>query len=65
MSFFTIRGYGYEITNFDVREAFDNTMKAAEHAGCARDTLERILALVSAGGAGSRFVAKSLARELE
>jgi hypothetical protein len=58
-------GYGYEITGLDVHRAFDYTMKAAENAGSARETLERIRALVFGGGSGSRFVAKILARDLD
>lgn len=60
-----VEGYGYEITGMDVRTAYDYTMKAAEHAGSSRETLERIRALVLGGDGGSRFVAEILARELD
>src|SRR5690606_35483397 len=40
-------GYGYEITGLDVLNAYSHTMKAAENAGCAQATRERIQRLVA------------------
>jgi len=60
-----VEGYGYDITGADVHAAFTHTMKAAQHAGVAEDTKQRIRALVSKESFGARFVTKILGRELE
>lgn len=59
-----VEGYGYEVTGADVRAAFAHTMKAAENAGVAEDTKQRIRALVSKESFGERFVTKILGRWL-
>lgn len=59
-----VQGYGYEITGADVHSAYASTIKAAEHAGVAEDTKERIRALVSKESFGERFVTKILGRHL-
>lgn len=53
-------GYGYEITNLDVRDVHRHTMQAATNAGCAEQALERIRALVAAEKRGDRFVGQAL-----
>ena len=55
-----VQGFGYEITGLDVLDAFSYTMKAAEKAGRAEETLERVRALVAAETFGERFVTKIL-----
>lgn len=57
-------GYGYEITGFDVREAFQFTMEAARNADCESETLERIRALVASDTSTSRMVSTILISEL-
>jgi hypothetical protein len=59
-----VEGYGYEITNLDVRAAFDHTLIAAKRAGCTSEVFERIQKLVAAETFGERFVTKILGREL-
>jgi len=59
-----VEGYGYEITNIDVRNAYDETMKAAGAAGRQQGILDRIRALVKAETFGERFVTKVLGKEL-
>jgi len=59
-----VEGYGYEITNLDVQSAYSHTMKAAENAGLAEQTQERIRTLVIKETFGERFVTKILARQL-
>jgi len=59
-----VEGYGYEITNIDVREAYNETMRAAEAAGRRQEILERIRALVEAETFGERFVTKVLGKGL-
>jgi len=59
-----VEGYGYEVTGLDVASAYSLTMKAAENAGCADRTRERIRALVSKETFGERFVTKVLGRRL-
>lgn len=58
-----VEGYGYEITGYDVRAIFAQTMEAAAIAGCRQETFERVTKLV-AGEFGERFVTKVLGREL-
>ena len=55
-----VEGYGYEITGLDVLNAYSFTMKAAEHAGCSRETRQRIRALVGEPTVGEGFVASVL-----
>ncbi len=59
-----VEGYGYEITGADVHSAHAHTMKAAEHAGLADETLLRIRDLVSKESSGERFVTQVLRRQL-
>jgi hypothetical protein len=59
-----VEGYGYEITNLDVRAAYDHTLKAAENSGCRSETIERIRELVAGETSGERFVTKVLGREI-
>ncbi len=58
-------GYGYEITSTDVLSAYSHTMKAAENAGRADETKQRVRELVAAETFGERFVTKILQRHLE
>jgi len=59
-----VEGYGYEITSLDVHSAYSHTIKAAENAGCADETHQRIRDLVSQESFGERFVTKILGRQL-
>jgi hypothetical protein len=59
-----VEGYGYEISNIDVRDAYNQTMRAAEAAGRPHETRERIKTLVAAETFGERFVTKVLGKEL-
>lgn len=59
-----LEGYGYEITGFDISEAYQFTMEAARNAGCEDDARERILALVTNTPAPSPMVSKILGAEL-
>ena len=59
-----VEGYGYEITGADVLAAYSHTMKAAQNAGCAEETRERIRAVVAAETFGDRFVTRFLGRDL-
>ncbi len=59
-----MKGYGYDITGLDVRAAYDNTMAAAENAGCRPEAFERIRSLVAAETFGERFVTKILGQAL-
>lgn len=54
------KGYGYEITDDDVRIAYSHMMKAAEHLGRWDEARERIRGLA----ANDRFVIQVLGREL-
>ena len=60
-----VEGYGYNVTGLDVMNANSFTMKAAENAGLAEQTQERIRALVARESFGERFVTKILGRQLE
>ncbi|MBN1425736.1 hypothetical protein JXA88_14380 [Candidatus Fermentibacteria bacterium] len=60
-----VKGYGYEITGFDVVAAYTHTMKAAEHAGRADETFGRIRELVSEDRSPGGFVTQMLGRRLE
>ncbi|MBW2561680.1 MAG: hypothetical protein JRE40_12610 [Deltaproteobacteria bacterium] len=59
-----VDGYGYEISDLDVLEAYDYTMKAAENAGCKSETLERIRELVAGENLEDLFVTGILGGEL-
>ncbi len=59
-----VAGYGYEITNFDVRAAYDHTIQAARNLGRTEEVREKIRELVSRETFGERFVTKVLGREL-
>ncbi len=59
-----VKGYGYEITGMDVRDAYGYTMKAAEIGGCESETFERIRELVAKENVGDRFVTMILGPEL-
>ncbi|MDD5205387.1 MAG: hypothetical protein PHS17_08195 [Desulfobacterales bacterium] len=59
-----VKGYGYDITGLDVLAAYDNTMAAAENAGCRPEAFERIRSLVAAETFGERFVTKILGQAL-
>ncbi len=63
--YWLIEGYGYEITGLDVHGAYSHTMKAAENAGCADETKQRIRDLVAGEAFGERFITKILGRHLE
>ncbi len=57
-------GYGYEITGLDVLNAYTHTIKAAQNAGCADETGQRICDLLAQETAGVHFVTKVLGRHL-
>ncbi|MDD2389455.1 MAG: hypothetical protein PHP23_06965 [Desulfobacterales bacterium] len=59
-----VQGYGYEITGLDVRDAYQHTMNAAEHAGARPETFERIRKLVAGEVCGERVVTRALGQEL-
>jgi hypothetical protein len=59
-----VEGFGYEITGRDVVDAFDCTMEAAQAAGRAEQTLQRVRVLVAAETTGDRFVSKILGQRL-
>lgn len=59
-----VEGYGYEISDLDVRSAYEFTMTAAKNAGCEHETLERIRNLVASETFGERFVNMVLGHEL-
>ena len=58
------QGYGYEITSLDMRQACDWTMKAAEHADCMPEALQRLRDLVAKENQEERFVSRILEQEL-
>jgi hypothetical protein len=62
--YWLVQGYGYEITSVDVWDAYRATLAAAERHGSAAEVRERVRKMVSAEGAGERFVTKVLGREL-
>ncbi len=53
-----VRGYGYEVTNLDVRQACQWTMKAAGHAGCSPEALQRLRDLVAGEEQEEGFVSR-------
>ena len=56
--------YGYEVTRLDVRQAYDWSMKAAEHADCMPEALQRLCDLVAKENQEERFVFRILEHEL-
>lgn len=58
-----VAGYGYEVTSTDVWAAYTHTMKAADNAGEAARTLERVKQLVGSEAPGG-FVSQVLGKEL-
>lgn len=59
-----VEGYGYEVTNFDVLDAYTFTMAAAKNAGLADQTRRRIRNMVAQETFGERFVTKVIGRKL-
>lgn len=59
-----VEGYGYEISNLDVRGAYDETLKAAERVGRRQEIQDRLRALVETETFGERFVTRVLGKEL-
>lgn len=59
-----VEGYGYEVTNFDVLDAYSFTMEAAKNAGLEDQTHQRIRDIVAKETFGDRFVTKILGRKL-
>lgn len=59
-----VRGYGYDITSADVREAYRSALTAAEHQGRGAELKQRVRQLVTAEGTPDRFVAKVLGPDL-
>jgi tetratricopeptide (TPR) repeat protein len=60
-----VKGYGYDITGLDVLNAYSHTTKAADNAGCAEETHQRIHDVVAQNSLGARFVTRVLGRHLE
>lgn len=60
-----VAGYGYDVTALDVLNAYDNTMKAADHMRCRDQVIERILDLLGRNDSRGRFVAGTLRQRLE
>lgn len=56
------KGYGYEITAADIRDAYRYTMEAAANAGSDRETRDRIRSLEQTSE--SRFVTEILSKEM-
>ena len=59
-----VEGYGYEITNADVLNAYTHTTTAAANVHCAEATELRIRELVAAETFGDRFVTQTLGPRL-
>jgi len=60
-----VEGYGYDITNRDVLDAYNYTLQAAGHADRVKATRERIRALVAQEPpGGDHFVSRVLGSEL-
>jgi hypothetical protein len=59
-----VQGYGYEVTGLDVANAYSFTVTAAENAGIAAETHERIRTLVAAETFGESFVTRILGQRL-
>ena len=63
--YWLVRGYGFDITSGDVRDAYRSSLAAAERQGNVDDVKQRIRAIVaSESGFGERFVTKVLGVEL-
>lgn len=60
-----IAGYGYDITAVEVLKAFDNTLKAAENAGCRDKVYWKINKIAGCESRVSRFVIDVLCKRLE
>ena len=58
-----VAGYGYDVTGTDVREAYDNTVRAADILGEGAATREQIRGLIAEADSNG-FVAKLLGAEL-
>lgn len=58
-------GYGYEVTSYDVAEAFRHTVKAAENAGCLSETIRTIRKMVSGDNLCDRLVSSVLVEALK
>ncbi|MEZ6188699.1 MAG: hypothetical protein R3F62_27315 [Planctomycetota bacterium] len=59
-----VEGYGHQITNVDVLDAYTYTCEAAENAGQSEETSQRIKTLVASETFGERFVMKTLGSRL-
>jgi len=59
-----VKGYGYEVTGFDVWGAYHATLAAADRNGRAVEIKERIRQMIAGGGAAGNFVSRVLGREL-
>ena len=59
-----IQGYGYDITNFDVLDAYSETVKAAENAGTLEEVRKKVRDMVEAESTSDRFVGKVLGSRL-
>jgi hypothetical protein len=53
-------GYGYEVTNLDIYDAYEQTINAARNAGSKRETLGRIEGLLTKDNAVNGFVTRVL-----
>ena len=59
-----VQGYGYEVTSMDVRQVYEWTMKAAQHADCLSETIQRLRDVVAEEKQEERFVSRILESEL-
>jgi hypothetical protein len=59
-----VQGYGYEITGLDVWDAYHSTLAAAERLDSTAHVKAQVREMVAGKGAGQRFVAQVLGREL-
>ncbi|MDA8140722.1 MAG: hypothetical protein M0036_18910 [Desulfobacteraceae bacterium] len=55
-----VQGYGYEVTSMDVWQAYEWTVKAAEHAGCMSEALQRLRDLMAEEKQEDCFVSRIL-----
>lgn len=58
------RGYGYEVTGYDILDAYSHTIRAAENAGCSAEALVRIRSLVENEASPAGLVARVLGTKL-
>ena len=63
--FLLINWYGFEITNLDIRTAFDHTLKATRNSGLEEEESIRIRHLISDDRIKGSQVAKNALRYLE